>query len=75
MLDLTVERSAQSTRSSRVSATAPKARGVYFEDPNGHMMEIITRPYGDRPEQTEWPASRRPRADHDRGSMWSDDID
>jgi catechol 2,3-dioxygenase-like lactoylglutathione lyase family enzyme len=21
-------------------------RGVYFEDPNGHNMEIITRPYG-----------------------------
>jgi catechol 2,3-dioxygenase-like lactoylglutathione lyase family enzyme len=20
--------------------------GVYFEDPDGHMMEIITRPYG-----------------------------
>ena len=26
-------------------------RGVYFEDPNGHVMEIITHPYGDRPEQ------------------------
>lgn len=21
-------------------------RGVYFKDPNGHLMEIITRPYG-----------------------------
>jgi hypothetical protein len=21
-------------------------RGVYFEDPSGHMLEIITRPYG-----------------------------
>jgi len=21
-------------------------RGLYFEDPDGHMMEIITRPYG-----------------------------
>lgn len=21
-------------------------RGVYFEDPSGHLMEIITRPYG-----------------------------
>jgi catechol 2,3-dioxygenase-like lactoylglutathione lyase family enzyme len=21
-------------------------RGVYFEDPNGHLFEIITRPYG-----------------------------
>jgi catechol 2,3-dioxygenase-like lactoylglutathione lyase family enzyme len=21
-------------------------RGIYFEDPNGHLLEIITRPYG-----------------------------
>jgi hypothetical protein len=21
-------------------------RGVYWEDPNGHVLEIITRPYG-----------------------------
>ncbi len=21
-------------------------RGVYFEDPDGHSLEIITRPYG-----------------------------
>jgi catechol 2,3-dioxygenase-like lactoylglutathione lyase family enzyme len=21
-------------------------RGTYFEDPNGHLLEIITRPYG-----------------------------
>ena len=21
-------------------------RGLYFEDPNGHFLEIITRPYG-----------------------------
>lgn len=21
-------------------------RGVYFEDPEGHLLEIITRPYG-----------------------------
>ena len=21
-------------------------RGLYFEDPNGHLIEIITRPYG-----------------------------
>ena len=25
-------------------------RGVYFEDPSGHLMEIITRPYGALPE-------------------------
>ncbi|MGH8674429.1 MAG: VOC family protein [Burkholderiales bacterium] len=22
-------------------------RGVYFDDPSGHLLEIITRPYGD----------------------------
>ena len=21
-------------------------RGVYFEDPNGHLLELITKPYG-----------------------------
>jgi catechol 2,3-dioxygenase-like lactoylglutathione lyase family enzyme len=21
-------------------------RGVYFDDPDGHLLEIITRPYG-----------------------------
>jgi len=21
-------------------------RGVYFEDPNGHLLEVLTRPYG-----------------------------
>ena len=26
-------------------------RGVYFDDPNGHLMELITQPYGDTPEQ------------------------
>ena len=24
-------------------------RGVYFEDPSGHLMEIITKPYGSKP--------------------------
>lgn len=24
-------------------------RGVYFDDPNGHLMELITAPYGERP--------------------------
>ncbi|WP_327401682.1 VOC family protein [Streptomyces sp. NBC_01288] len=23
-------------------------RGVYFDDPNGHVLEILTRPYGSR---------------------------
>lgn len=30
-------------------------RGVYWEDPDGHMLEIITRPYGVTPRA----ASRR----------------
>jgi len=25
-------------------------RGVYFEDPGGHFLEIITRPYGSEPQ-------------------------
>ncbi len=25
-------------------------RGVYFDDPNGHLLELITRPYGTTPE-------------------------
>jgi catechol 2,3-dioxygenase-like lactoylglutathione lyase family enzyme len=25
-------------------------RGVYFDDPNGHLFELITRPYGPTPE-------------------------
>ena len=24
-------------------------RGVYFEDPNGHLLELITKPYGKFP--------------------------
>jgi catechol 2,3-dioxygenase-like lactoylglutathione lyase family enzyme len=26
-------------------------RGVYFDDPNGHLFELITRPYGPKPER------------------------
>lgn len=26
--------------------TRDAGRGLYFEDPNGHMLEILTRPYG-----------------------------
>ncbi|HJU15461.1 MAG TPA: VOC family protein [Stellaceae bacterium] len=25
-------------------------RGVYFDDPNGHLLELITQPYGPTPE-------------------------
>jgi catechol 2,3-dioxygenase-like lactoylglutathione lyase family enzyme len=25
-------------------------RGVYFDDPNGHLLELITRPYGPVPQ-------------------------
>jgi catechol 2,3-dioxygenase-like lactoylglutathione lyase family enzyme len=24
-------------------------RGVYFEDPDGHLLELITKPYGEHP--------------------------
>jgi hypothetical protein len=26
--------------------TYDDGRGLYFDDPNGHLLEIITRPYG-----------------------------
>jgi catechol 2,3-dioxygenase-like lactoylglutathione lyase family enzyme len=26
-------------------------RGLYFEDPDGHLLEILTRPYGSGPPQ------------------------
>jgi len=26
--------------------TRDGGRGVYFEDPDGHLLELITRPYG-----------------------------
>jgi catechol 2,3-dioxygenase-like lactoylglutathione lyase family enzyme len=26
--------------------TRDGGRGVYFKDPDGHMLEVITRPYG-----------------------------
>ena len=30
-------------------------RGLYFDDPDGHLMEIITRPYGPTPQR--WTAA------------------
>ena len=30
-------------------------RGVYFEDPDGHMLEILTRPYGSAGTSAEYP--------------------
>jgi catechol 2,3-dioxygenase-like lactoylglutathione lyase family enzyme len=47
-------------------------RGVYFEDPNGHLLEIITRPYGSAGTEAANPhpliASRIEAADDRRGS-------
>jgi catechol 2,3-dioxygenase-like lactoylglutathione lyase family enzyme len=28
-----------------------RGRGVYFDDPDGHLMELITARYGDTPEE------------------------
>ena len=33
-------------------------RGLYFEDPDGHLLEIITRPYGSVPERWTDPQPR-----------------
>jgi catechol 2,3-dioxygenase-like lactoylglutathione lyase family enzyme len=36
-------------------------RGIYFEDPSGHLLELITKPYGDLPPPTSAsPPARRP---------------
>lgn len=32
-----------------------EGRGVYFDDPNGHILEILTRPYGSAGLDTEHP--------------------
>ena len=36
------------TRAGEIN-TNDGGRGLYFEDPDGHLLEIITRPYGDGP--------------------------
>lgn len=50
-------------------------RGVYFEDPNGHLLEIITRPYGSGGTTTTRPhplfASVQDRGGHDEQSKQS----
>ena len=33
-------------RQAGVINTRDGGRGVYFEDPNGHLLELLTRPYG-----------------------------
>ena len=35
-------------------------RGVYFDDPNGHLLELITRPYGPVPPKARLPAMSPP---------------
>jgi catechol 2,3-dioxygenase-like lactoylglutathione lyase family enzyme len=34
------------SQSNRIN-TRDGGRGVYFEDPSGHLLEILTRPYGE----------------------------
>lgn len=36
-------------------------RGLYFDDPNGHNLEILTRPYGSRGTDAEHPNPLLPR--------------
>jgi catechol 2,3-dioxygenase-like lactoylglutathione lyase family enzyme len=33
------------TRPNQIN-TRDRGRGIYFEDPSGHLLEILTRPYG-----------------------------
>jgi len=37
-------------------------RGLYFDDPNGHLLEILTRPYGSGGLDAEHPHPLLPRA-------------
>jgi catechol 2,3-dioxygenase-like lactoylglutathione lyase family enzyme len=37
-------------------------RGVYFRDPNGHLFELITRPYGPTPARSRGAADAAPKA-------------
>lgn len=34
-------------------------RGLYFDDPDGHLMELITTPYGDTPPYGDPPTEHR----------------
>jgi catechol 2,3-dioxygenase-like lactoylglutathione lyase family enzyme len=43
--DLTYWADPQQTRPREINHR-DGGRGIYFEDPNGHLLEIITRPYG-----------------------------
>jgi catechol 2,3-dioxygenase-like lactoylglutathione lyase family enzyme len=43
--DLTYWADPAQTRPGEVNAH-DGGRGFYFEDPNGHLLEVITRPYG-----------------------------
>lgn len=36
-------------------------RGLYFDDPNGHLLEIITRPYGSGGSEAEHPNPLLPK--------------
>ena len=43
-------------------------RGVYFEDPNGHLLEILTRPYGSAGTEAKHPHPLiAPLIDHEPG--------
>ena len=43
------------TNAHRPINTWDGGRGLYFEDPNGHLLEIITRPYGTGGSTTDHP--------------------
>lgn len=48
-------------------------RGVYFDDPSGHLLEIITRPYGSGGTQAENPHPLiAPKLDNGSGGQKTD---
>lgn len=49
-------------------------RGIYFDDPNGHLLEVITRPYGSGGTTTTQPHPlfARPQGPEDHESTHAD---
>jgi catechol 2,3-dioxygenase-like lactoylglutathione lyase family enzyme len=47
-------------------------RGLYFEDPNGHLLEIITRPYGSGSWSAGRPGGLGPGTGPDTGRQHAD---
>jgi catechol 2,3-dioxygenase-like lactoylglutathione lyase family enzyme len=50
-------------RMREISYTASGARSVYFDDPNGHIMEFMTAPDSGDPNEEQWTGPFRPASE------------